>query len=118
MGSEVTAKCRCGVDANMMIGGGMVNFMTTCYFPCLCDRCHAIVQVNLLAKRKRCPQCKSTKVIPYDDPTLSECTGKRTVVSWNMEEQLGRDLKLTNGKYQCPECGKMTLRFTECSQWD
>jgi hypothetical protein len=46
MGSEVIAKCRCGFDTRISIGGGMRNFMTTCYFPCLCEGCHNIVQVN------------------------------------------------------------------------
>lgn len=111
MGSQVTATCQCGVDASIMIGGGMGNFMTTCYFPCLCEHCRTVVQVNLLAKQKRCPQCKTTKVTPYDDPTLSECAGERTVASWYIEEQLGRELKLMDGNYRCPQCGCMTLRF-------
>jgi Zn finger protein HypA/HybF involved in hydrogenase expression len=119
MGSEVTATCQCGLATSIMIGGGMVNFMTTYYFPCLCERCHTIVQVNLLAKRKRCPQCKTTKVIPYDDPTLLECPGKHVVASWNMGKQLGRELKLTDGDYRCPRCGQMSLRFADSGLcWD
>ena len=119
MGTQVTATCQCGVDTIIMIGGGMRNFMTTCYFPCLCEHCRTVVQVNLLAKQKRCPQCKTTKVIPYDDPTLSECAGGRTVTSWNMEEQLGRELNLTDGNYRCPQCDQMTLRFTDSGLcWD
>lgn len=113
MGSQVTAKCQCGVDASILVGGGMFDFMTTCYFPCLCERCRAVVQVNLLAKRKRCPQCKSTKVIPYDDPILSDGSGMRAVASWNMEDQLGRKLNLTDGNYRCPQCGQMTLHFAD-----
>lgn len=96
-----------------MIGGGMVDFMNTCYFPCLCEHCRTVVQVNLLAKQKRCPQCKTKEVIPYDDPTLSECAGGRTVTSWNIEEQLGRELKLMDGNYRCPHCGQLTLRFAD-----
>ncbi|RPJ41893.1 MAG: hypothetical protein EHM27_04830 [Deltaproteobacteria bacterium] len=119
MGLEVTATCQCGVNTRIMIGGGMANFMTTCFFPCFCERCHTVVQVNLLAKPNRCPQCKTTKVIPYDDPTLSEGAGKRTVANWNIEEKLGRELKLTDGNYKCPQCGRMTLRFAHSGLcWD
>jgi hypothetical protein len=69
MGSTVIAACPCGLDTGIiMIGGGMHNFTTVCVFPCLCVRCHAVVTVNLFAKRKRCPQCRTSKIIPYDDP--------------------------------------------------
>lgn len=119
LGSQVTAKCQCGVDTTIMIGGGMLNFMTTCYFPCLCEHCRTVVQVNLLAEQRWCPQCKSTKAIPYDDPTLSEFAGEHTVVSWNMKEKLGRVLELTDGNYRCPQCGRMTLRFEDSGLcWD
>jgi len=119
MGSEVIAKCKCGVDTRILIGGGMVNFMTTCFFPCLCEYCHSVVQINLLAKRKQCPRCRTTKLIPYDDPLLSEIPGKNVVTDWNVQEQLGRVLLLTDGKYRCPQCGQMTLSFVETDMcWD
>lgn len=79
MGSEVIATCQCGVNTSIMVGGGMYNHMTTCYFPCLCERCRAVVQGNLLDKPNQCPQCKFTEAIPYDDPTLPERTETPTV---------------------------------------
>lgn len=122
MGSQVLAKCQCGVDASIRIGGGMDDFDTVCYFPCLCERCRAVVQVNLLAKPERCPKCKSTKVIPYDDPSLTEPEGRvdrstlglfsGAVGEWNAQEQLGRKLCLPEEHYRCPQCSQMTLRFT------
>ena len=119
MGSEVTATCRCGAESNIMIGGGMANFITTCYFPCACMRCNNVVQVNLLTKQKRCPKCRSTKVIPYDDSSLLEAPGEHTVANWNMDEQLGRELILTDGSYKCPQCGQMTLHFMDSGLcWD
>ena len=97
----------------------MLNHETTCYFPCLCENCHNVVQVNLLSKQKRCPKCKSTKVIPYDDLTLSDGTGKHEVTSWNVKNRLGRVLKLTDGNYTCPKCGQMTLHFENSGLfWD
>src|SRR5438128_1055567 len=117
MGSEVTARCGCGVEARILIGGGMQNFATTCYFPCLCEHCHSIVQVNLLAKTHRCPKCRSSKTIPYDDGRLRKSPGRHVMAEWNLPE-LGRELKLTDGKYRCPKCDKMTLRFSETALWD
>ena len=113
IGSEVIAKCQCGYEATSLIGGGMMNYETTCYFPCFCKNCHNVVQVNLLSKRKRCPKCKSTKIIPCDDPSLSDNTGKHEVTSWNAKDKLGRELKLTDGNYKCPKCGQMTLHFED-----
>lgn len=127
MGSEVIATCQCGVNASILIGGGMETHETICYFPCLCERCHAVVQVNLLDKRKRCPQCKTTKVIPYDDPRLSMNLVKTpksslftgAVGEWNAKEILGRDLSLPEKNYRCPQCGQMTLCFTDGDMcWD
>lgn len=119
MGSQVTATCRCGLEVNVLIGGGMANFTTTCYFPCLCEACHNIVQVNLFAKGKQCPKCKSPVPISYDDPRLSESPGERAVAEWNMQEQLGRELMLTDGNHMCPKCSKMSLRFRDSGLcWD
>ena len=111
MGSDVIAECQCGLKTNIMIGGGMMNFMDTCYFPCLCQSCQDVVEVNLLAKEASCPKCKTTEVIPYDDPSLSEGEEGYIVAGWNMEEALGRKLSLTSKNYKCPQCGQMTLRF-------
>ncbi len=102
-----------------MIGSGMMSYMSRCYFPCLCSRCAGVVQVNLLAQRKRYPQCKSIRVMPYDDASLSESTGMETVTNWNVNEYLGRNLKITNGNYKCPQCENMTLHFTDSGMnWD
>ena len=43
----------------------MMNFMTLCYFPCLCEQCQEIVQVDLLARKQQCPKCRATDLIPY-----------------------------------------------------
>lgn len=118
MGSEVTARCRCGVEVSILIGGGMLNFQTTCYFPCSCAGCSSVVQVNLLAKRLRCPSCGSSKVTPFDDPSLSRRTRGGMVTSWN-SEKVGRDLTLTDKPYRCPRCGELALRFEESGLlWD
>lgn len=85
----------------------------------LCDNCRAVVQVDLLDGQTLCPKCKSTKITPYDDPRLSGPTGRTTVTEWNMVQELGRNLKLSDGSYRCPQCNQMTLHFTEGNtNWD
>ena len=119
MGSEVIAQCSCGLNTMSLVGGGMASHSKTCYFPCYCENCRTVVQANLLAKKQVCPQCKSTNVIPFDDPALSPGDGEHVVAEWNMNSQIGRDLKLTNGNYKCPQCGQMTLSFTDNGlNWD
>ena len=112
MGLQVMASCRCGVEASFSIGGGMRDFTTVRYFPCLCEECRDIVQVNLFEKPAKCQDCGNV-VIPYDSRKLSGSKGQYIVADWNVREQLGRTLKLTDGTYKCPRCGEMTLRFQE-----
>lgn len=111
MGSQVKATCQCGYETSILIGGGLKNHTTTCYFPCLCDNCHNIVQVNLLAETTSCPQCQAPNPIPYDDTRLIGSLGNRKVDQWNVQARLGRELILTDGKYRCPKCGGMSLEF-------
>ncbi|MBT3271558.1 MAG: hypothetical protein HN368_00265 [Spirochaetales bacterium] len=111
MGSQVFAICQCGVEGAFSIGGGMSNFMKVCYFPCLCVNCCAIVEVNLLDKPLQCPECGNS-VVPYDSRKLMGSKGQNVVADWNVREQLGRNLKLTDGTYKCPQCGEMSLQFS------
>ena len=119
MGSDAIATCKCGYEETFGIGGGMQDFTTRCSFPCLCKRCKSIVTVNLLAKRPECPACRSTRVIPYDKEELVNRKGGRSVAEWNMEDQLGRRLELTNGSYYCPSCDSFDLTFAPSYvDWD
>lgn len=119
MGAEVNAVCECGYQSNSLVGGGMLNFQTTCYFPALCKVCKELVQVNLFAKRVRCPKCRRARVTLYDDPELSRDQGDSTVTSWNTEVRLGRVLILHNGSYLCPSCREFKLRFSDSGLcWD
>lgn len=106
------AFCPCGVDEEILIGGGMLDFDTHCSFPCCCEKCHSLVETNVLVKQLRCPKCRSTKIIPYGDPRLNEEVGREVVESWD-------ERSLTDGTYKCPECRKLTLRFERGSiLWD
>lgn len=121
MGKSVVAKCKCGVEALVDIGSGMGDFMTTCLFPCLCESCHNIVNVNLLDQSTKCPECGADAPIPYDDPLLLGIPGRREVAKWNLPgKQLDRELVLTDGQYKCPKCGKFCLEFSDefSLNWD
>ena len=113
MGSSVKASCKCGYAESILIGGGMSNFKTTCYFPCLCESCNEIVEENLLNKQLKCPKCGKTGIVPYDDPKLIKTQGAEVVEEWDVSDALGRSLKLTNGNYLCPKCQQFGVTFTD-----
>ena len=111
MGSLVIAVCECGYTAESAVGGGMATFKEICYFPAYCEQCHELVEADLLARPVNCPVCEGTPVTPYNDEKLIGEIGEEEVESWNMEEDLGRELVLTNGTYFCPACEEFKLRF-------
>jgi len=112
MGTAVTAVCTCGVTAQILVGGGMATFETTCYFPGSCRSCRSVVQINMLARECQCPECEARDVIPYDDARLARAPGQRVVAQW-------RGLVLTDGDYECPSCGMPSLRFSDGGMlWD
>jgi predicted RNA-binding Zn-ribbon protein involved in translation (DUF1610 family) len=118
MGTVLNARCECGVDVDSYVGGGMSDFNTNCSFPCLCESCNNLVNVNMLAQDKSCPLCGAADPIPYDTPSLQDCAGEFTVASSNKQEQLGRILEINSGDYKCPSCGNMSLKFKFSGCWD
>ncbi|NLG65742.1 MAG: hypothetical protein GX537_09085 [Actinobacteria bacterium] len=110
MGLEVTTSCSCG-NAQAKIAIGPSTRSSGCSFPCLCEACQRLVQVDLADEPPRCPECHSNSVVPYDDPKLVG-SGGDVVVHCSTGDQLGRVLELTDGTYYCPSCGQMSLRFT------
>lgn len=121
MGLEVVAKCECGVEASIRIGGGMVDLGTINLFPCLCESCHSIVEVDLFSEPRHCPKCQVPNPTPYDDPRLQDTPGKPLFFEWAVEGFWGGDFTFTlnDGRYRCPQCGNMSLRFYEGNRhWD
>ena len=111
MGTSVRVACECGVEGEVLIGGGMQTFMTTCYFPGSCRSCRTLVTINVLEADCRCPTCKTPGVIPFGSAGIEYSPGTRVVVYWHVEYH-GK-LELTDGSYECPKCGNVSLRFSE-----
>ena len=112
MGSQVKAICTCGFKKEIMIGGGMFTFNKIQYFPCLCENCQDIVQVNILEEHPSCTSCKSLKVTTYNNKQLIGRKGK-------IEVARSFDNVLTNGSYKCPKCKNNSLHFTAGDiHWD
>jgi hypothetical protein len=117
MGSIIKAQCKCGYEHEMHLGGGMLNFTTNCNFPVFCSKCRSLFEANILDKNLTCPKCHDSDIIPYYDKSLCSEKGNE-VFSWNMQEEIGRELILTDGKYLCPNCGQFSMSFVACGHWD
>lgn len=118
MGSMVLASCDCGYSAEMPLGGGMMNFDSLCAFPAYCRDCREMHGVNLLASPVACRRCGGVDVVPYDDESLVGVRGDSEVFSWRVDGLRGHVPRLTDGRYFCPGCRQMGLRFREAGLWD
>jgi hypothetical protein len=112
MGSEVFARCACGLNETIAIGSGMSDFPRVCLFPALCRHCNQLAEADLGKSPPRCPECHGGELVPYSGPALSAGDGDEIVTRWG-------DLALYDGHYHCPGCGRMTLQFMETGlRWD
>lgn len=118
MGTMVAASCKCGFRQDIVVGGGMDDYTTTCWFPCLCENCNHIVQVNMHEEQILCPECGKTGPIPYSDPRLIGIPGTRREASWYLDLTSERELVLTNGYYLCPSCRQFELQFMSSGCFD
>lgn len=117
MGTLVTVSCKCGYLSETYVGYGMAG-EDFCLFPALCEQYRNIVTSNYLSETNKCPECGSTRVVPYDHPSLVGDPGNREIGACDVAGDAGRVAILTDGGYQCHECGDPTLRFEECGLWD
>ena len=115
MGSIVKATCSCGLDQEVTVGAGMINFKTKCYFPCYCEHCEGLIEADIMSSTTTCPDCNSEGLIPYTEPNLSSANGSCRVTSWRLR---GQELQLDDGHYLCPSCKTMSLRFSLAANFD
>src|SRR5258708_36278165 len=114
MGAGLRAACPCGFKAGgLMVGGGMLNFRTSCGAPALCDACGALAVLNYLEHDPRCPECGGS-VRFYSNPALQALVDPAGVeppdiFSWNVDGKRGR-LVLPDIAYLCPSCRQNTMR--------
>ncbi len=143
MGAMARASCDCGYTTPLLLGGGMASFETVCLFPLYCRSCRALECANVFESPLVCPECKGVDVLAYDAPELADHNfhsapddvgevdvladdapepadepGRREVFSWHVGDRIGRTLRLTNGRYLCPACQRMSLQFENTGCWD
>lgn len=117
MGSVIRARCNCVYEKKMYLASGMVDFDTCFWFPLFCLDCKILFEGDLYMKKIICPNCKSQHAVPYDSDQLCHKRGQ-VVFECNTDERIGRKLRLTEGDYLCPECGRFTMTFEDVGDWD
>ena len=70
MGPLISAKCKCGYERRMALGGGMRNHLTYCAFPCYCQDCKSLYVADLFSNDTSCEECGSQNTVPYDDNSM------------------------------------------------
>ena len=115
MGSIVKAKCSCGLDQEIMVGAGMMNFKTKCYFPCYCKHCAEVIEADIMSNPNTCPNCESEELLLFTEPNLSSSNGSYRVTSWRFRDQ---ELQLDDSHYKCPSCKTMSLKFSLTANFD
>ena len=114
-GDIVTAKCECGFETTMKLGGGKANFQSSCKFPFYCNACSSLVLLNTLSEKICCKKCNSENVTTYDNDSLRANISNNPVFGWNINNKI---YSLTDDFYFCPQCREFKLRFTEVGNWD
>ncbi len=70
MGSLISAKCKCGFEKKVALGGGMHSHLTYCAFPCYCQDCKSLYVADLYSDDTSCTECGSQNILPYDDNSM------------------------------------------------
>lgn len=117
MGSVIRARCNCIFEKEIYLASGFDNFDTYFNFPMFCPECKTLFEGDLYSKTTICPNCKSMHGIPYDSDQLCHKRGQVVFVC-NTDERIGRQLRLTEGDYLCPQCGRFTMTFEDVGEWD
>ena len=96
---------------DLYFGGGFMNHMTCCDFPCIEKVKKVIIMENIFEKEKVCSQ--HPNITFYDDKSLMDKTLQDcdSYIDWDM-------YKLFHDGYYCPNCNHFSLGFLNLGCWD
>lgn len=104
MGLGIEAKCDCGYTEADLVLGGLLH--SSCVFvPVLCRGCKRVVSADVAQEGTACPICKTSAVIRYDDPRMSDQDSSEIAAQWGAHE-------LTKAGHLCPRCKRYSLSFS------
>lgn len=129
LGQVTTASCRCGYTFRCVLGGTKSQRFEEGTFPHYCDQC-GVVNAPFFSDGHTCSHCRSGILIRYGTATtrrdgrllwLRMPSRDTTTTTWNDKVTSPRglplhqwwDFRLTKGDHLCPQCGDMSLQFSE-----
>ena len=122
MGSMLISQCQCGYESDeLMLGGGMMNFIEDCEIPFYCDNCEIVFTRDVLGKLdfkkyNKCPKCRK-KVQYYGSISEDDFENDDdNVFDWGIE--FDKRYYLKNDSYHCPKCKKEEMKFYTTGCWD
>ena len=114
-GDVVSARCECGYETTMKLGGGKANFETVCKFPFYCKSCSSLIVLNTLSENLVCSKCNSELIMSYENNSLRLGINDKPVFDWNIGD---KTYILTDDYYFCPQCLEFKLRFKSIGNYD
>lgn len=124
MGSIHEARCECGFQRQVTVGGGRHSFREKSMFPFYCAHC-GMVDVNVAqvpdSKTKTlCPTCGAADTIQYGVPPVSLHALRPNLKKfWQKQSSSKEQAALQWGSREasesghiCPACHNMTLTFS------
>ena len=119
MGSLITPHClKCKFPyKQMMVGGGMMDFLESVKIPFSCYDCGTLSVRNIYSLSNKCTMCRKEMVMfgkEVSDVDSEEYSD--SVFYWSFGSFEG--YVLMNENYHCPKCKEMSLNFEPTGMWD
>ena len=121
MGSIITPYCsNCKFPfKQMMVGGGMRDFLESVKIPFSCYDCGTLSVKNIYSPSKKCSKCRKEMVMfgkevsDMDSEEYWNC-----VFDWGMGSFGSEGYVLMNENHQCLKCKTHNLFFENTGMWD
>lgn len=124
MGTLLKATCECGFESDFIhLGFGMLGQGSYCYAPAVCLHCNLFLEKDYYKEYSKCPICRK-KVIFYNDASVQKEKSKKVGdeeniydFSWVTSDD-EKYFYLPDTDYYCPDCHKLTMKFSFAGCWD
>ena len=118
MGAIISAKCKCGFQTMMHLGGGMCNHLVSSSFPNYCKRCKTLFTANMYDEHIVCGNCNSYDTVTYSHPSVVKILDQYKLMDWRGGHENHGKLVLYPKNNLCPCCDNFSLKFTSVGRWD
>ncbi len=121
MGSLITPHCsNCKFPfKQMMVGGGMKDFLESDKIPFSCYDCGTLTVRNLGSQSNRCSKFRREMVVLGKEVyNINSDEYWNCVFDWRIGSIGEHGYVIMNENYKCPKCKDMSLKFEPTGMWD